>query len=51
MNTKHGATIVSANAADADALAQFAVYGRYTNVYADVTNTNPVTITVIGVAK
>jgi hypothetical protein len=51
VNWTDGATLVSGNAADANNLAQYAVYGRYVNVYADVANTNPVTITIIGVGK
>ncbi len=46
-----GASIVASNAADANALNQFANFGLYSRVYADVTNTNPVTVSVIGVAK
>jgi hypothetical protein len=50
-NFADGAAVVSANAADATALNQFALFGRWTCIYADVTNTNPVTITAIGVVK
>jgi hypothetical protein len=38
-------TVVSANAADADAMVQSLLWGRYICLYADVTNTNTVTIT------
>lgn len=50
-NFSSGAAVVSANAADADNLNQFHLFGRYNCVFADVTNTNPVTITVLGVVK
>ncbi len=50
-NWTDGLTIVDANAADADGLNQFTNFGIYTRVYADVTNTNELTVTVIGVAK
>jgi hypothetical protein len=30
---------------------QLAIFGRYTCVYADVANTNPITWTVLGVVK
>lgn len=46
-----GATLVSANAADADSLNRQLVYGRYVCVFADVTNSNAIVITAIGVAK
>lgn len=46
-----GINVVADNAADANALAPFPVFGRYTCVYATVTNTNTLGITVIGVAK
>jgi len=45
------ATVVSANAADATAGGQFSLFGRQACVYADVANTNPLTITFLGVAK
>ncbi len=46
-----GATIANANAADGAALSQQMVFGKYARVYADVANTNPLTVTVIGVLK
>lgn len=46
-----GATFVTANVADAGDMQQYAIFGRYARVYADVSNTNPLTVTVIGVAK
>lgn len=50
-NWDSGLAIVTANAADATAVNSFANFCRYQAIYADVTNTEPVTITVIGVAK
>ena len=44
-------TIITSNAADGAALSQQNVFGKYARVYADVSNTNPVTLTVIGVMK
>ncbi len=46
-----GQTVVSANAADADDLNRFDLYGRYTCVDINVTNSNPVTWTVYAVAR
>lgn len=46
-----GATFVTSNAADAGDMQQYAVFGRYLRAYADVTNSNPVTVTVIGLVK
>jgi hypothetical protein len=46
-----GATFATANVADAGDMQQYAIFGRYARVYADVSNTNPLTVTVIGVAK
>lgn len=50
-NWVDGATFGTAVAADANAMQQYAVFGRYARVYADVINSNPLTITVIGVGK
>ncbi len=50
-NWTDGVTLVTDNAADAAALSQAAVFGKWARVYADVTNTNPVTITAIGIMK
>ena len=50
-NWVDGATIVSANTADANALSQLAVFGRLARVNVDVSNTNPITISVIAVGK
>ncbi len=51
VNWTDGATLVTDNAADASVLSQAAVFGKWARVYADVTNTNPVTITAIGIMK
>lgn len=50
-NWVDGASFASAVVADANSMNQYNVYGRYTAVYVDVTNSNPITITLIGVAK
>lgn len=50
-NWEDGATIATANAADGAALSQQAVYGKFMRVNADVSNSNPVTLTVIGILK
>jgi len=46
-----GATVVSANAADANSLIQAPLYGRLSCLYADVTNSNTVTVTVTAWVK
>lgn len=51
VNWTDGAALVSANVADASVLAQQAVFGKYARVHADVANTNPLTLTVIGILK
>ena len=50
-NWADGATIVSNNAADATDMVQLNNYGRYTRVYATLSGSDPVTITVLAVAK
>ena len=50
-NWVDGSTLVSANSADAGDLAQYAVFGRYARINVDVTNSNPITISVIAVGK
>lgn len=42
---------VPSTPADANAMTQVGMFGRWNCVFADVTNTNPVTLTIIGVAK
>ena len=51
LNFADGVAAVSANVADATALNQFLLFGRWTCLYADVSVTNPVTVTAIGVVK
>lgn len=51
VNFVDGATLVSANAADANSLNRQLIYGRWVCVYADLTNSNAIVITAIGVAK
>lgn len=46
-----GVNVVATNAADASDLQPFGMYGRYACLYADVTNSNAVTVTAIGVLK
>lgn len=46
-----GQTVVSANAADADDLNRFDLFGVYTCVDINVTNTNPITWTVYALAR
>lgn len=50
-NWVNGDTLVSANAADASGLIRYTMLGRYACVEYDATNTNPLTITVIGVGR
>ena len=42
---------VTDNAADASGMVQLQLFGRHTCVYANVTNNNPITLTVNGVVK
>jgi hypothetical protein len=51
LNWVSGGNLVATNATDGTDLQQFSNFGRYTAVYADVTNSNAITITVIGLAK
>lgn len=50
-NWVNGAALVTANAADASDMNEYPNVGRYTRIYQDVSNTNPITITVLAVAK
>lgn len=43
--------IVTANAADANGIGQYPLFGKYNCVLADVTNSSALSLTVIGVAK
>lgn len=51
VNWTDGVNVVASNTADVTNLLQFNNFGRYTTVYADVAVANPITITVIGVAR
>jgi hypothetical protein len=51
VNVVDGATLVSANVADASGLNQQALFGRYARVYADVSNATATTITANAVVK
>ena len=44
-------TIATVVSTDADAFSQVGLYGRWNCAYIDVTNSNPVVYTIIGVAK
>jgi len=46
-----GINAVATNSADAGDMQQFAVFGRYVRLYADVTNSNPITLTLAVAAK
>jgi hypothetical protein len=46
-----GQTIVASNTADANGLNRYDLFGRDTCVFADVTNSNPITITVLGLPR
>ena len=50
-NFVDGASFVSANVADAADMQQYHLFGRYTCIYADVSNTQTVTVTVVGTVK
>lgn len=49
--TASGINLVASNVADATDMAQLQVFGRYWCVLADVTNANPLTVTVQAIAK
>lgn len=51
VNWIDGATVLNANTADANDMQQYLLFGRYARIYADVSNTNPLTLTVLGVGK
>lgn len=51
VNWVDGVAVVSNNSADATDMQQFAVFGRFTRVYATVSNSNPLTVTALGVVK
>jgi len=50
-NYVNGVAVASNVITDTNDLQQFQLFGRHACVYADVSNTNPVTLTVLGVVK
>jgi len=50
-NYVNGLAVATNNITDTNDLQQFQLFGRHACVYVDVTNTNPVTLTVLGVVK
>lgn len=50
-NWVDGVAVASAITADTNTLAQYVLFGRYVRAYATLTNSNPITMTVIGLAK
>ena len=50
-NYVNGLAVATNNITDTNDLQQFQLFGRHACVYADVSNTNPVTVTVLGVVK
>ncbi len=46
-----GSAVATVVSTDANTMLQTAMFGRYNCVLADVTNSNPITFTIIGVAK
>lgn len=50
-NWDDGPAILSSNAADTTDITRLQLFGRYVRIKQDVTNTNPVTITLLGLAK
>lgn len=51
INWVDGATVLTANDADATSLQQYAVFGKLARINTDVTSANPLTLTVIAVSK
>lgn len=50
-NWVSGEALVSGNAADATDITRVPLFGRYTRIYQDVTNSTDVTVTVLGLVK
>lgn len=50
-NWDNGPAIVTANAADVTEMTRIPLFGRYVRINQDVTNSNPLTVTLIAVAK
>ena len=51
VNWIDGINAVATNSADAGDMQQFAMFGRYVRLYADVSNANPITLTLAVAAK
>ena len=51
VNWVDGPRVVTTNTADANDMQQYAIFGKYIRAYPSLENNNPVTITLIGVAK
>ena len=51
VNFVDGASFASAVVADANSMQQYPLFGRWTRVVATVSNTDPITITVMGTVK
>lgn len=50
-NFVNGLAVATNNITDTNDIQQYQLFGRHACVYADVSNTNPVTVTVLGVVK
>ncbi len=50
-NYVNGLAVATNNITDTNDIQQYQLFGRHACVYADVSNTNPVTVTVLGVVK
>ena len=50
-NWVNGPALVSNNAADASDITRIPAFGRFARINQDVTNSNPITITLLGLAK
>ena len=51
VNFEDSATVASANAADTHSGQQYVLAGQYNCIYADVTNSNALSLKILGVAK
>ena len=50
-NYVNGLAVATNNITDTNDIQQYQLFGRHACVYADVSNTNPVTVTLLGVVK
>ena len=50
-NWDNGVDLVASNATDVTDITRVPLFGRYVRIYQNVTNTNPVTFTILAVAK